>query len=97
MKIKISSILAISTLSFGAAIIGKCYAVAVDTTNTVKGRPPTATDLKIQNTTAPGLNPAVGDALEGSYTFTDPDGTAEAVGSGDGANNTSLVRWRDES
>ncbi|MBW4199741.1 hypothetical protein JW310_24200, partial [Enterobacter cloacae subsp. cloacae] len=89
-------------LSVSAAVVGLAWstdanAVISEPSDTVKGRAPTATDLKIQNTTAPGLNPAVGDALEGSYTFTDPDGTAEAVGSGDGVNNTSLVRWRDES
>lgn len=77
MKIKISSILAISTLSFGAAIAVKCHAVAVDTTNTVKGRPPTATGMSIANISAPGLNPAAGDTLQGKYVYDDLDGTAE--------------------
>ncbi|MHA6673466.1 hypothetical protein ACXX29_015935 [Enterobacter mori] len=77
MKIKVSSILAISTLSFGAAIAIKCNAAVVDTTNTVKGRPPTATEIGITNTSAPGLNPAVGDTLKGTYAYNDLDDTAE--------------------
>ncbi|MCW4989836.1 hypothetical protein [Enterobacter mori] len=77
MKTKVSSNLAILTLSFGAAFAVKCHAVAIDTTDTVKGRPPTATGMSIVNTSAPGLNPAVGDTLQGKYVYDDLDGTAE--------------------
>ena len=64
----------ISAVVAGLAWSTDANAVISEPSDTVKGRAPTATDLKIQNNTAPGLNPAQGDALEGVFTFNDPDG-----------------------
>lgn len=55
-------------------------------TGTVKGRPPVAGQLQVINTSAPGLNPAQGDALEIAYQFHDPDGLQEST-------SETLFRW----
>ncbi|MCW4990148.1 hypothetical protein, partial [Enterobacter mori] len=64
----------ISAVVAGLAWSTDASAVISEPSDTVKGRAPTATDLKIQNNTAPGLNPAQGDAMEAIFTFSDPDG-----------------------
>ncbi|EMO5719664.1 hypothetical protein RVW00_004721 [Enterobacter bugandensis] len=66
--------LRVSIIAVSAATACSSYASVQAVTETVKGRAPTAADLKIQNNTAPGLNPAQGDALEGIFTFNDLDG-----------------------
>ena len=66
--------LRISIIAVSAATAFSSYASVQAVTEIVKGRAPTATDLNIQNNTAPGLNPAQGDVLEAIFTFSDPDG-----------------------
>ncbi|EMN1412632.1 hypothetical protein ROS59_004714, partial [Enterobacter cloacae] len=62
------------------------YASVQDVTETVKGRPATVSNVTIKNKSAENLNPAQGDVLEATYTYTDPDGIPEDT-------NQSAYRW----
>ncbi|MFJ7313479.1 hypothetical protein ACIQVE_12040 [Pseudomonas sp. NPDC098747] len=63
--------------------------IASPATLEVMGRAPTATTPTFTNKTAPGKNPAVGDQLEATYVFADPDGDAEDVTKG-------VFQWKAE-
>ena len=67
------------TVSLGASSALAANIAAPDTLTVIGHAPTAATNMTITNKTAPGLNPAIDDVLEGSYTIVDADGDAASM------------------
>ena len=69
------TLIAVSVATAVASLSWANYAAAIiaEPTNTVKGRKPLVSDVAIINLTASGLNPAQGDQLQTTFTYSDPD------------------------
>ncbi|HHA2072112.1 TPA: hypothetical protein ACOEAL_004511, partial [Enterobacter ludwigii] len=80
------SSLRLGVIAVSVATAFGSYASVQDVTETVKGRPATVSNVTIKNKSAENLNPAQGDTLEATYTYTDPDGIPEDT-------NQSAYRW----